>query len=363
MVHTACKNSIYIEQYILLGDETMINGIGALEEQATHPMQSESSRTVNQKHIPNQIDGEFSRLMDFIKTYDVMQMEDAIKRNLRYFKDTDKPNYTATVNYYNKYKLWGAIYPERGVYELVSNRARALVEHREDFEWLYSRLCDYRSKKILLNILSYWLSSDFQKIRQIQDKLYHQYFDFDLVQCDRNEVFVDIGAYIGDTMVDYANMFGAECYKRIYCYEIMPANIEYIEKNIALFNLKNVAVRAKGASDKNGTLYLSGDTVSSVSRLSEDGEIKVPTVAIDDDIDEPVTFIKMDIEGAEEQALQGCRKKIQESHPKLALSAYHNHKDLWKLARMIDEMDTSYHFYLRYHGEALLPTEYVLYAI
>lgn len=313
--------------------------------------------------IPNQIDREFECLMDYAKNNSVSQMKDAVINNLEYFRNTDLPNYTVTINYFNKYKLWGAIYPENGIYELADNRAQALVEHRQDFEWLYGRLSDYRSKKILLNLLSYWLFSDYRRISQIMDKSFHQYFDLDLIHCDKNEVFVDVGAFIGDTMVDYVNMYGAECYKRIYCYEIMPANVEYINRNIEVFHLENVVVREKGASDRSGELYITGDEVTSVKKLAESGEIKIPTVAIDDDIEEPVTFIKMDIEGGEEKALLGCRKKILESHPKLALSVYHNHKDIWKLARIIEQTDPSYRFYLRYHGESLLPTEYLLYAI
>lgn len=312
---------------------------------------------------PNQIDRDFEHLMDFIKNRDLQTMKEAVKINLMHFKNTDLRNYTATINYYNKYKLWGAISPEDGIYEMVDNRAQALTEHREDFEWLYSRLGDYRSKRVLVNILAFWLSSDFQKIGQIMDKLYQQYFDFDLIHCDQNEVIVDIGTYIGDTMVEYVKMFGTDCYKRMYCYEIVPANIYYIGKNIELFKLKNVIVREKGASDKSGVLYLSQDEVSSVTTLSEEGDTEVPIVTIDEDIDEQVTFIKMDIEGGEEKALLGCRQKIRENHPKLALSAYHNHKDIWKLARIIDEIDPSYRFYLRYYGEILAPTEYVLYAI
>lgn len=313
----------------------------------------------------NRTDREFGALMDFIRPYSVEEIKDAVERNLAYMKRNDGPNYNATVAYYNKYKLWGLYDPEHGVHELSENRAHALVEHREDFEWLYSRLSDWRSRVTLTNLLSYWLTSKHQKIAQIQDHTFHQYFDLDLVGCGENEVFVDIGAYIGDTMVDYVRTFGDTCYKRIYCYEITPANLEYIHKNIALFHLNNVVVREKGASDRAGVLYLDppGDGASSVTKLGESGRIEVPTVAIDDDIDEPVTFIKMDIEGAEEQALAGCRKKIAENHPKLALSVYHNHKDLWKLARMIDEYEPGYRFYLRYHGYALLPTEYLLYAL
>lgn len=313
----------------------------------------------------NRTDREFGALMDFIRPYSVGEITEAVERNLNVMKRNDGPNYNATVAYYNKYQLWGLYDPEHGVHELSENRARALVEHREDFEWLYGRLEDWRSRIILTNLLSYWLTSKHQKIAQIVDHTFHQYFDLDLVRCDGNEVFVDIGAYIGDTMVDYVRTFGETCYRRIYCYEITPANLEYIRKNIALFRLDNVVVREKGASDRAGVLYLDPPEkgASSVTRLGESGRIEVPTAAIDDDIDEPVTFIKMDIEGAEEQALAGCRKKIAENRPKLALSVYHNHKDLWKLARMIDEYAPGYRFYLRYYGYPLLPTEYLLYAL
>ncbi len=313
--------------------------------------------------LKTSLDQEFDALMAFVGARSFTQMCDAVKQNLRYFEGKEKHNYTATVNYYNKYKMWGELHPDIGVWELVENRAQAFTEHREDFIWLYGKLADYRSKRVLYNILSFWLSCDYQKTDLLKDKYFGQYFDLDLIRCDKNEVLVDIGAYIGDTMVDYTNTYGKDCYKRIYCYEIVPENVGYIHKNIELFHLSNIVVRACGASDRAGTLYLPDAAASSVKTLSETGNVAVPTVTIDDDIDEPVTFIKMDIEGAEEQALLGCRKKIAESHPKLALAAYHNHKDMWRLARIIDETDPTYKFYLRYYGNPLLPTEYVLYAV
>ena len=336
----------------------MSDQIGTSEISET-PVPQKSAKA----RILNQVDSEFMRLMDFIKGCNVQQMKEAILRNLRYYQDSDPSNYQLTVDYYNKYKLWGEISLDKEIYDLIDDRAQTLVEHREDFEWLYSRLGDFRSKRVLVNILAYWLTFNFRKIAQIQDKYFHQYFDFDLIDCTPEEVFVDMGAYIGDTAVDYYNTFGADGYKRIYCYEIVPSNVEFVRKNVELFHMKNVEVRFKGASDKNGVLYLKDNPTTSTSYLKEEGEIEIPTVAIDDDIDEPVSFIKMDIEGGEEQALMGCRGKIRESHPKLALSVYHNHKDLWKLARIIDETDPTYRFYLRYHGEVLLPTEYLLYAL
>jgi FkbM family methyltransferase len=259
--------------------------------------------------------------------------------------------------------LWGTIDLDNNNFELVDRNAEALVKHREDFEWLYNRLGDYRSKKILLNVLTYWLMLDSSKVSEMKDNLYSQYFDLDLIKCNEDEVFVDIGAYVGDTMVEYSRVFGTDGYKRLYCYEIVPANIDYIKKNIELFKLPNIIIRDKGVSDTKETLFLTDNVVSPISKLSGKGSIEVETVTIDDDIKEKVTFIKMDIEGGEEKALLGCLKKIKECHPKLALSAYHNNDHLWKLARIIDEIDPTYQFYLRYYGGPILPTEYILYAI
>ncbi|MEY8352395.1 FkbM family methyltransferase [Lachnospiraceae bacterium 54-53] len=319
---------------------------------------------VRDEGISIQVDKYFGRLMNFIEERNMEDIKEGIKQNLRYCQKKERPNYDAIVNYYNRYSnLWGAYDPDKGIYDLVENRADALVNHKKDFEWLYGQLSDYRSKKILLNILSYWLKTDKTFTGDICDKCFNQYFDFDLIHCDRNEVFVDIGAYIGDTLIQYANMFGKNCYKRIYCYEIVPANVQSIYKNVETFKLKNVVVREKGVSDKSGFMYLEQDGISSVNQLGEKGSIRIPTVPIDDDIEGEVTFIKMDIEGGEESALLGCRDKIARYHPKLALSSYHNHKDLWKLARIISEIDTSYRFYLRYYGYALVPTEFVLYAL
>lgn len=311
----------------------------------------------------NQIDIEFKYLKQFIKERDLSQIKEAVKQNLRHFKATNNQLYNSSIAYFNKYKLWGSYYPEKEDYTLADNRAYALIEHWEDFEWFYKILGDFRSKRILVNILYYWLMSDPEKMEQIHDRTFAQYFDLDIIKCGKDEVFVDIGGYTGDTLISYTKTFGDKCYKKLYCYEIVPSNIKYIEENIKLYQLDNVIVRKKGASNRNGIMYLSADGLSSVSQLSENGSITVPIVKIDDDIEENVTFIKMDIEGGEEDALLGCLEKIKKNHPKLALSVYHNHKDIWRLARIVHEADPSYNFYLRYYGSAILPAEYILYGV
>ena len=74
-------------------------------------------------------------------------------------------------------------------------------------------------------------------------------------------------------------------------------------------------------------------------------------------------MIKMDIEGGETKAIIGCSKHIKEDNPKLLISVYHNYEDLWKIPRMIEEINNNYNFYLRCYGTELFPTEIILYAI
>ena len=74
-------------------------------------------------------------------------------------------------------------------------------------------------------------------------------------------------------------------------------------------------------------------------------------------------MIKMDIEGYEQKALIGCKKHIKEEHPNLLISVYHNHEDLWKIPKMIDDMYHDYDYYLRCYGNNIFPTEIVLFAI
>jgi hypothetical protein len=90
--------------------------------------------------------------MDFIKKHNLEQMKEAIKHNFNYFCENDPINYQRITDFYNTHKLWGIIDVKNKNYELIDNNAQALIEHQEDFEWLYNRLGDYRSKRILVNV-------------------------------------------------------------------------------------------------------------------------------------------------------------------------------------------------------------------
>jgi uncharacterized protein YqjF (DUF2071 family) len=77
--------------------------------------------------------------------------------------------------------------------------------------------------------------------------------------------------------------------------------------------------------------------------------------------DERVTFIKMNIEGAEIDALKGAARTIRRWQPKLAISAYHRPSDLWRIPRLVRWLSESYGLYLRQHDGGVIET--VLYGL
>lgn len=103
-----------------------------------------------------------------------------------------------------------------------------------------------------------------------------------------------------------------------------------------------------------------GTSSSHISNLG--GGCEVETIALDETVyDREPTYIKMDIEGAEQEALKGCRKIIQDYRPKLAICIYHKPEDFFEIPIMIKEMNPVYKLYVRQYMDAWYDT--VLYAV
>jgi len=86
----------------------------------------------------------------------------------------------------------------------------------------------------------------------------------------------------------------------------------------------------------------------------------VPTVKIDD-LARNATFIKMDIEGAELNALKGAEDTIKNNAPKLAICIYHQLNDFWEIPMYLKRIMPEYSFYVRHHQFDIGGT--VLYAV
>lgn len=284
------------------------------------------------------------------------EIADSVRKNIgRWGPENEEKR----VNYWKKYLFWG-----RNREEVAENLSCALSEHRADFRWLFDRLGDEQSRRVLTAVLRSWRFFEAKELEEVRETRYDDYFDLDLLRCDENEVVADLGAYTGDTFLSYIKNYGSLSYRRYYAYEITKESFAQLQKAAAPY--PRVVLRRKGAGDVMDIMTLDAGNDASTNALSAaEGRTAetVAVVALDDDITEPLTLIKMDIEGAEQAALRGCAYHVRADRPKLALSVYHNFEDLWKLPRMIEEYAPGYRFYLRYHGGKLWPSEITLLAL
>lgn len=306
----------------------------------------------------NKIDKNFNNLINEIKNKSLEEIFHHIKNNYLNINNELKDNIETFLNNFN---YWGKLNRNEGIFEELYNRSLSLKENIDDYIWLYNKLEDYKSKKVLLAILNNWYNFDFNLLKEVKETNYNHYFDLDIIKTN-NEVIADLGAYTGDTILDYFNNYGLN-YKNIYCFEITDNTFEILKNN--LNHYKNINFIKKAISDKKETLFLNENSTSASANTlgTENTNIKVEATTLDEEIKEKITLIKMDIEGYEKKALLGSQNHIKNDHPKLLISVYHNHNDLWEIPMMVKNMDSSYKLYLRYYGGNIFPTEIVLLAI
>ncbi len=311
----------------------------------------------------NAFDHEFLNLLQAVWQNSEAALAQQMKNTLNEWKKTQngKATYRSFVEYFDKFPLWGTLHPERGDYDTLKRRAAVLKRHSYDFLWLYRRLGDALSKRTLSAILINWAVLDLNYPQKVKS-IFPDYWEPDLFPNNQNDVLVDVGAYTGDSIAQYVQMYGTG-YKRIYAYEVSPESCEAMQANVKKLGLHDVVICNKGAGSQRGELFLSRSASdASANQLSADGSVgqRIEVVPLDEDLPEPITFLKMDIEGAEWDTLLGCEKIISQQHPKLAVCVYHGYDDLWRIPALVDSMYPDYEMYLRHYGGNLIPTEFVL---
>ncbi len=239
-----------------------------------------------------------------------------------------------------------------------------IFTHEKEYRILYDQLADDKSRRTLISMLQYRLTEDMRIYHKEGDFAFKQYFDKKIVSLNDHEVFINCGGYRGDVTEMFIN--SVSDFSKTYFYEPDPKNyaiaVDYFsdwQKDV--FN--KIVFRNCGIGKENGTTSFDPNE-SEDSHISETGAATIQIVSLDEDIREPVSFIKMDIEGFERDALEGAKNHITSDHPKLAISVYHKPDDLWDIPKLIREYNPDYTFYLRqYSPYPWWPCETVIYAV
>lgn len=187
-----------------------------------------------------------------------------------------------------------------------------------------------------------------------------QYFEKELLPVWEDEIFIDGGCYDGRTVRQFINYCNGK-YKKIYSLEPDKDNYAFAKASFEKAPVRDLQLINKGLWKQSATLSFSGGA-SQGAKITENGTYTIDTVSIDELVGEDkVTYIKLDIEGAESEALQGAEKTIKRCHPKLAISIYHKPEDIFELPDLILSMQNDYRFYLRHYQ--LGQYETILYAV
>ncbi|MEF9989769.1 MAG: FkbM family methyltransferase [Christensenellaceae bacterium] len=234
-----------------------------------------------------------------------------------------------------------------------------ICEHSNEYESAYNLYADEFSKKVFVSILNNKLTGDVHYASDVKTE--NMYFDEEIVTLDKDEVFLDVGACDGENAVQFAQLLKGQ-YERLLAFEPDEINIKHMKERFSKNGIENYTILPICAWNKREILDFSAG-LEHTSNVNQDGHgVKVQADTIDNILDgKRVTFIKMDIEGAEKNALLGASKTIAQYKPKLAISIYHKREDYFELPLLIQKLNPSYRFYLRNYTDAAADT--VLYAI
>jgi len=220
---------------------------------------------------------------------------------------------------------------------------------------------DAESRKSFLKILKFRLS--FNDVVLNERKFSNQqYFESKIIFFSKEEVFIDCGAYKGDTIEQF-NLITLAKFKKIYAFEPDRSNFDKLCKKCQEISAAKIECQPSGVYSSIGKVNFmeTGDAIARI--VDNDQSFSVNVISLDDFMKnkEVPTFIKMDIEGAETEAILGAKKIIKKYKPKLAISVYHNAIDLWEIPLLIKNLNNDYKIYLRHYSNEVMDT--VCYAV
>lgn len=190
----------------------------------------------------------------------------------------------------------------------------------------------------------------------------YYYFNNDVLEIEEGEVYVDVGAFDGDTI----ESFNSTCnklnvkYKKIYGFEPDPDCYKKLEENIESY--ENVSLHKLGLWSESTILEFTSSSESlheQAASIAGSGNVKIEVVSLDDFLEgDEITFIKMDPSGdIVNKVLVGAEKTILKYKPKLALGIYHSLEEFIDIPIYLKKLCPEYQLFLRHNTYHLCDTD------
>ncbi len=236
-----------------------------------------------------------------------------------------------------------------------------LAKAREaEYRATYDLLRDARSRRTMQLWLNAATAGEFDEL--FRECYWETPYFNECTALTRPDTLLDCGAYDGDSIHDFVNMFPA--YRGVIAFEPDAANTEKIRSRAKRESIERLTIVNKGVYSESGTLYFQANGESN-SHLSESGGARVEVTTLDEYEAQSKgrVFLKMDIEGSEAAALRGGERMIRTRRPIIAVCVYHREEDLITIPQLIRSIagEGVYDYFLGFHGLDL--AELCFYAI
>ena len=245
-----------------------------------------------------------------------------------------------------------------------------IKKYERELQTVYERLADAVSRETFASVLNYKLSG---KLSYLQACTTNRTEDLRTIfSFGREETYLDLGAYNGDTVQEFLQLTHGR-YKKIIALEPDPKNFKKLTDFVRQNELKHITCLQAGVWNDCGSLELTGNggrqsTFWEADRsgfatqpLSQTCSMKkkikkqqVTVVSVDAVLgNDRADYMKFDVEGVEKEALEGAAGHLvpdgNGTLPKLLVAAYHHDEDLFALPMLLWKLQPEYKIYLRKH--------------
>ncbi len=221
-----------------------------------------------------------------------------------------------------------------------------LTEHRFQLREVHALMADEVSRDLFVRQLRLRLRGDFLCLPMPDAE--PQYFPNDIYRPLADECFIDCGAFEGDTIRAFARRTDGR-FRKVIAFESDPKNFQAASNAVSSApDLRGrVEVHPLAVSASEGKVRFSGTGAGNAS-ISEAGDMHVQCIALDEFLSgEQPTLLKMDIEGAELDALEGACALIRNASPVLAVCVYHTPEHIWRIPLRLHQLQPAYRLFLR----------------
>ncbi len=214
------------------------------------------------------------------------------------------------------------------------------MKRKDEFAEIYNLLADDISKRVFNSTIRYKLTGDINYLFDCEtefDEVYERFFNL-----SENETYLDLGAYRGDTVIEFCKR--VKRWNKIIAVE--PDKKTYNKLVCATEHLENIQNINAFVTNKCGKTEFNSNGSRGTGACGKTGEVDAVYV---DALGISPTFIKMDIEGEEGNAIKGAFSVIEEIKPKMQIAAYHRSGDLIDIPKAVFNIRDDYKIYLRHN--------------